>query len=53
LLSVVRDEAVIADARDAAAQIIADDPDLTGQPALAAAVRELESTEQAEFLERT
>ena len=53
LLSVVRDEAVIADARDAAAQIIADDPELTGQPALAAAVRELESTEQAEFLERT
>jgi ATP-dependent DNA helicase RecG len=53
LLSAVRDEAVIADARDAAAQIIADDPELTGQPALAAAVRELESTEQAEFLERT
>jgi len=53
LLSVVRDEIVIADARDAAAQVVAEDPELTGQPALAAAVRELESTEQAEFLERT
>ena len=53
LLSVVRDESVIADARDAAAQVVADDPELTGQPALAAAVRDLESTEQAEFLERT
>jgi ATP-dependent DNA helicase RecG len=53
LLSVVRDEAVIADAREAAMQVVADDPDLTAHPALAAAVRELEATEQAEFLERT
>ncbi len=53
LLSVVRDEAVIADAREAAVQVVADDPELAAHPALAAAVRELESTEQAEFLERT
>jgi ATP-dependent DNA helicase RecG len=53
LLSVVRDEAVIADARDAAAQAVADDPELADQPALAAAVGALESTEQVDFLERT
>jgi ATP-dependent DNA helicase RecG len=53
LLSVVRDEAVIADAREAAAQVVVDDPDLAGHPALDAAVRELESTEQVDFLERT
>jgi ATP-dependent DNA helicase RecG len=53
LLSVVRDEAVIADAREAAAQVVADDPDLAAHPALDAAVRELESTEQVDFLERT
>ncbi|HUS21531.1 MAG TPA: ATP-dependent DNA helicase RecG [Aeromicrobium sp.] len=53
LLSVVRDEAVIADAREAAAQVVVEDPDLAGHPALDAAVRELESTEQVDFLERT
>ena len=53
LLSVVRDEAVIADAREAAVRVVADDPELAAHPALAAAVRDLESTEQAEFLERT
>jgi ATP-dependent DNA helicase RecG len=53
LLSVVRDEAVIADAREVAMRVIADDPELSAHPDLAAAVRELESTEQAEFLERT
>lgn len=53
LLSVVRDEDVIADAREAATAVIAADPDLSGEPALAAAVRALESTEQVEFLERT
>jgi ATP-dependent DNA helicase RecG len=53
LLSVVRDEGVIEDAREAAAQLVAADPDLANHPGLAAAVRELESTEQAEFMERT
>jgi len=53
LLSVVRDEAVISDAREAAVQVVADDPELAAHPALAAAVRELESTEQVDFLERT
>ena len=53
LLSVVRDEPVIADAREAAIEVIADDPDLAGHAALAAAVQALESTEQVEFMERT
>jgi ATP-dependent DNA helicase RecG len=53
LLSVVRDETVIADAREAAAGVVSDDPELGRHPALAAAVRALESTEQVEFLERT
>jgi ATP-dependent DNA helicase RecG len=53
LLSVVRDEAVIADARDAATAALASDPDLARTPALAAAVQRLEETEQADYLERT
>ena len=53
LLSVVRDETVIADAREAAIQVVADDPELAGHEALAAAVQALESTEQVEFMERT
>ncbi len=53
LLSVVRDEDVIADAREAAVQVVADDPELSRQPALAGAIRALESTEQVEYLERT
>ncbi|HUP98909.1 MAG TPA: ATP-dependent DNA helicase RecG [Aeromicrobium sp.] len=53
LLSVVRDEAVIEDAREAAVQLVAADPDLAAHPGLAAAVHELETTEQAEFMERT
>lgn len=53
LLSVVRHEDVITDAREAAETIVDDDPTLAGHPALAAAVRSLEETEQADYLERT
>jgi ATP-dependent DNA helicase RecG len=53
LLSVVRDEDVIADAREAATAVIAADPDLAGLPALAATVEALEATERADYLERT
>ena len=53
LLSVVRHEDVITDARDAAQEVVAADPSLTEHPALAAAVRDLEETEQADYLERT
>lgn len=51
LLSVLRDEAVIADARDEAFALLREDPALAGTPDLAAAVRRLEESEQAEFLE--
>jgi len=53
LLSVVRHEDVITDARDAAQDVVTADPSLTDHPALAAAVRALEETEQADYLERT
>jgi ATP-dependent DNA helicase RecG len=53
LLSVVRDEDVIAAAREAATAVVASDPELTQNPGLAAAVERLEATEQADYLERT
>ncbi len=53
LLSVVRHEEIITEARDAAQEVVAADPSLTNHPALAAAVRALEETEQADYLERT
>ncbi len=53
LLSVLRDEDVIERARAAATAHLAADPDLSGNPALAAAARLLEDSEQAEFLEMT
>jgi ATP-dependent DNA helicase RecG len=52
LLSVLEHEDVIADARDAATALVADDPDLSAHPALAAAVRRLHESEQADFLEK-
>jgi ATP-dependent DNA helicase RecG len=53
LLSVLRDEEVIERARTAATQHLAQDPDLAGSPDLVDAVRRLEDSEQAEFLEMT
>ena len=53
LLSVVRHEDVIVDARDAAQGVVDADPSLADHPALASAVRALEETEQADYLERT
>jgi len=53
LLSVLRDEDVIARARAAATSHLATDPQLTASPALAAATRRLEESEQAEYLEMT
>lgn len=52
LLSVVRDEETIVRAREHAVALVEADPDLSGHRALAAAVRALEETEQADFLER-
>jgi ATP-dependent DNA helicase RecG len=53
LLSVVRHEDVIAEAREAADEVVADDPDLRRHPALAAAVADLVESEQADYLEKT
>jgi ATP-dependent DNA helicase RecG len=53
LLSVVKDGDVIDDARAAADALVQDDPTLGSHAALAAAVEELERSEQADYLERT
>ncbi len=53
LLSVLRDEDVIERARAAATAHLAADPDLSASRALAEAVRQLEESEQAEYLEMT
>jgi ATP-dependent DNA helicase RecG len=53
LLSVVRDEQLIVDAREDAAAVVAVDPGLADEPALADAVRALEETAQADYLEKT
>jgi ATP-dependent DNA helicase RecG len=53
LLSVIRHEDVIADAREAADRLVADDPELRAHPALAAAVGDLVESERADYLEKT
>ncbi|MCL8250110.1 ATP-dependent DNA helicase RecG [Aeromicrobium fastidiosum] len=53
LLSVVRDGDVIDDARSAADALVAADPALSQHPTLAAAVHDLEHSEQADYLDRT
>ncbi len=52
LLSLLRDEELIAQARDEAIRLVADDAQLTGYPGLAALVAGLVADEQAEFLEK-
>ncbi|MBM7505076.1 ATP-dependent DNA helicase RecG [Agromyces aurantiacus] len=52
LLRVARDGDVIADAREAAAGVIEDDPALTRHPALAAALRRRLDDEASEYLSR-
>ena len=53
LLSVLRDEAVIEQARAAASALVLTDPDLAAHPALLAALQELVADEQAEFLDKS
>jgi ATP-dependent DNA helicase RecG len=53
LLSLRRDEQLIADARVEASEIVAGDPDLTAHPALAARVAALVDADRAEYLEKT
>ena len=52
LLSVLRDEAVIAEAREDAAALVAADPDLGKHPALRAAVEAVLADQRAEYLEK-
>jgi len=53
LLSVIEHEDVISDARTAAAQTVAADPELAQHAALAAVVEDLERSARAEYLEKT
>jgi ATP-dependent DNA helicase RecG len=53
LLSLLRDEQLIADARAAAATLITQDAALAAHPALAASVAELVDDHRAEYLEKT
>jgi ATP-dependent DNA helicase RecG len=52
LLTLLKDEDLIGRARDEARDLVAADPALSGEPALAEAVRELLDREQAEYLEK-
>jgi ATP-dependent DNA helicase RecG len=52
LLTLLKDEDLIGQARDEARELVAADPALASQPALAAAVRDLLDRAQAEYLEK-
>jgi ATP-dependent DNA helicase RecG len=52
LLTLLRDEELIGQAREEATALVAADPGLTGHPALASALASLLDEEQAEFLEK-
>ncbi len=52
LLSVIKHEDVIAEAREAATAFVAKDPDLASVPDLAAAVRRIDESEQGDYLEK-
>jgi ATP-dependent DNA helicase RecG len=52
LLTLLRDEELIGEARDEARDLVAADPALAGQAALATAIRVLLDREQAEYLEK-
>ncbi|MFI1989400.1 ATP-dependent DNA helicase RecG [Actinoplanes sp. NPDC020271] len=52
LLSLLRDEKLIKEARVEAASLVGDDPDLTAHPALAASVAALVDEDRAEYLEK-
>jgi ATP-dependent DNA helicase RecG len=53
MLKVIRDEDVIRAARVAAISVLKQDPDLSGEPALAAAVAALATSDRAEYLEKS
>jgi ATP-dependent DNA helicase RecG len=53
LLSLLRDEKLIAETREQAAALVEDDPTLSRHPALAALVDDLIDADQAEYLEKS
>ncbi len=53
LLSVLRDEDVIADARAVAGELVTSDPALERYDALRREVEAMQQSEQAEYLEKT
>jgi ATP-dependent DNA helicase RecG len=53
LLSLLRDEELIATARQEAQDLVTDDPELAAHPGLAAMVAEVVTDDRAEFLEKT
>ncbi|WP_020574809.1 ATP-dependent DNA helicase RecG [Actinopolymorpha alba] len=53
MLSVIRDEAVIQDARTEASAVVEQDPELRSHPALQEAVRALYEDDRADYLEKT
>lgn len=52
LLEVIRDEDVVLEARDAATQIVEDDPRLSRWPALRAHIADIASDDRSDFLEK-
>jgi len=52
LLSVLRDESVIEDAREEAAALVAADPELAAHPALLAAIQAWTRDERGDYLEK-
>ena len=52
-LRVLRDEKTIVRAREAAEELLAEDPDLARAPGLARAVDEMEQTRESEFMEKS
>ncbi len=52
LLTLLADEKLIGQAREEATALVAGDPELAGQPALASAIASLLDEEQAEYLEK-
>ena len=53
MLAVLRDEDVIAAAREEATALVTDDPELTTVPALARAVERLLDEDRADYLEKS
>ncbi|WP_034268327.1 ATP-dependent DNA helicase RecG [Actinospica robiniae] len=53
LLSVLKDEELIGRARQAATELVAEDPELAGQPGLRAAVAALQDSDRADYLAMT